>query len=112
LIHAAAVIGTCPEVIRMAPVVEVLRCAGADTSQIASGQHRSMSHRALRVFGLDPGFDLDLMRANQSLPDLTSRSVTGISGGLTDLSPDAALVQGDATSVTAGALGKRSKADS
>lgn len=104
MIHATVVVGTRPEVIKMAPVVTALRQAGARVSLIATGQHRDMARQALGIFDLEPDVDLDVMRPDQSLPDLTARLVQGIAGAIDPLAPDAVLVQGDTTSVLAGAL--------
>lgn len=102
--HATVVVGTRPEVIKMAPVVGALAAAGARVTLVATGQHRDMARQALRIFGLAPDIDLDVMRPDQRLPDLTADLIRGVSGALDTLGPDIVLVQGDTTSVLAGAL--------
>src|SRR5262245_37409272 len=94
------VVGTRPEVVKMAPVVLRLRRVGLDEVRIlATAQHRSLLDRALADFGLTADDDLDLMRPDQALADLTARAVTGLSRALEGQKPDLVLAQGDTTTV-------------
>ena len=60
------VVGTRPEAIKLAPVVEALRRDGRlDAVLVATSQHREMLRQALRPFGLVPDIDLDVMTEGQ-----------------------------------------------
>lgn len=71
---------------------------------VSTGQHKEMLHQALQAFGLAPDFDLGLMRPAQTLPDLTARAISAMSEFFEAHRPAVVLVQGDTTSVLAGAL--------
>ena len=65
----SCVVGTRPEVIKMAPVIVRLRRDGQEDVRIlATGQHRSLLDQALRDFGLTADDDLDLMRPTRNSP--------------------------------------------
>ena len=99
------VVGTRPEVVKMAPVVFALRRSRKwDVRVLATAQHREMLDQVLRMFGIVPDLDLDVMRPNQALADLTSRVMTGMDACLTEHRPDLVLAQGDTTTVLATAL--------
>jgi UDP-N-acetylglucosamine 2-epimerase len=105
----AAVFGTRPEAIKMAPVVHALRrCAqaGVDLQPLVyvTGQHRGMLDQVLRLFDVEPDADLDAMRPDQQLADLTARMLTGLDALLEHDRPDLVLVHGDTTTALAGAL--------
>ena len=103
--NVAVVVGTRPEVIKMAPVVSALRASSSFTPVLVStGQHREMLDQALDVFGLTPDIDLALMAPSQTLADLTARTVTAMSGVLANLAPSWVLVQGDTTTAFAAGL--------
>ena len=69
-----------------------------------TGQHREMLQQVLDVFGVVPDKDLALMRPNQTLGGLTSRAIAAIDEYLAEERPDIVMVQGDTTTVLAGAL--------
>lgn len=99
------VLGTRPEAVKLAPVVmELRRRAGVDTVLCATGQHREMLDQVLRLFQLTPDHDLDLMRADQQLADITSGVLSGVSGVIIREKPDVVVVQGDTTTAMAGSL--------
>ena len=100
-----SVFGTRPEAIKMAPVVHALAEApGIESSVCVTGQHRSMLDQVLGVFGITPDIDLNIMRPNQSLFDVTQDVMRGMERVLTDEAPDLVLVHGDTTSAMAAAL--------
>ncbi len=71
----SCVVGTRPEVVKMAPVIGRLRRDGQEDVRIlATGQHRSLLDQALRDFGLTADDDLDLMRPDQKLAELSARA--------------------------------------
>lgn len=100
------ILGTRPEVIKMAPIIKKLKsCSGKNQIRvICTGQHRQMLDQALGIFGLKADFDLQLMQANQTLAELTSRLITRLDVVLSEEAPDWVLAQGDTTSVMASAL--------
>lgn len=100
-----SIFGTRPEAIKMAPVVAALQnAAGIESVVCVTAQHREMLNQVLELFGIVPHHDLQLMRPNQTLSDLTSRCLTGLDAVLALESPDWVLVQGDTTTAMAGAL--------
>lgn len=105
LVKILAVIGTRPEVIKMAPVILALKQAPwARVRVVATAQHREMLDEALSIFGIIPDVDLNIMRPRQSLPDLTARLLTALDKVMEDESPEVVLAQGDTTTVLATAL--------
>jgi UDP-N-acetylglucosamine 2-epimerase len=100
------IFGTRPEAIKLAPVVERLkeRPDGFETIVGVTAQHREMLDQVLDLFGIVPDHDLDLMAHGQTLTQLTTRALDGLSGLIATVAPDAVLVQGDTTSSFAGAL--------
>jgi len=104
--HRIAVIyGTRPEVIKMAPVVHALdRTAGLERIVCVTGQHRTLLDQMMEVFGLESQFDLNIMSECQSLAQVTTRVLKGISRILDTVKPDFVLVQGDTTTSFAASL--------
>jgi len=99
------VFGTRPEAIKMAPVVKGLRQSnGAEIFICVSAQHRKMLDQVLDLFGIDPDYDLDLMRPDQTLAGLTALVLTGVSEVLDSLQPDLVLVHGDTSTAFATSL--------
>jgi UDP-N-acetylglucosamine 2-epimerase len=100
------VIGTRPETIKLVPVVLELERQGAhfETQICVTGQHREMLDQMLRVFGLRPDHDLGVMKAGQSLAEVTAACLTGLDRVLRHERPDLVLVQGDTTTTLAASL--------
>lgn len=100
------ILGTRPEVIKMAPVIRELqgREASFDHTIVATAQHRQMLDQVLEVFAIRPDIDLGLMKENQGLAEFASRSLLALSNLFSELTPDAILVQGDTTTVATAAL--------
>jgi len=95
-----SVFGTRPEAVKMAPVVQELkRTSGVESFVCVTAQHREMLDQVLTLFDIKPDVDLDLMRADQSLADLSARIFQELDPVLGDLNPDWVLVQGDTTTV-------------
>ena len=99
------VLGTRPEVIKLAPLIlrlrhsEKLSCVVVNT-----GQHREMSREFLTVFGIIPGYDLEIMNERQSLGYLTGKLCFRLEEVLMFEKPDLLVVQGDTTTAFCGAL--------
>ena len=95
-----AVIGTRPEAIKMCPLVNELKTRkNIKTIVCVSGQHREMLHQVLKVFDVVPDYDLDIMKAKQTLFDVTVNILEKIKAVLEEEMPDVVLVHGD-TSTT------------
>lgn len=99
------VFGTRPEAIKMAPVYQALRAVQHfDVRICVTAQHRHMLDQVLEVFGITPEYDLDLMRPNQSLTDLTCNVLQGMRPVVMGFRPDVVLVHGDTTTTMAASL--------
>lgn len=99
------IIGTRPEAIKMAPVILTLRQKNwAEVRVLATAQHRQILDQVLTLFGIVPDIDLDIMKPNQLLPQLTAILMTELNHCLTKERPDAVLAQGDTTTVMVAAL--------
>jgi len=99
--------GTRPEAIKMAPLIHEFqkRCAGVDESKICvTAQHREMLDQVLEFFAIRPDFDLDIMRPNQSLFDVTGKALRGLHEVFNAYKPEWLFVQGDTTTTFVGAL--------
>ena len=104
-LRVLSVFGTRPEAVKMAPVVERLRgTPGVEAGVCVTAQHRQMLDQVLRLFGITPEFDLDVMEPDQALPELTAAVFRGLDPVLEQWRPDWVLVQGDTTTVLAAAL--------
>jgi UDP-N-acetylglucosamine 2-epimerase len=90
----------------MAPVIYELRRYSDQIEPVicVTAQHREMLDQILKWFEITPDYDLNLMQENQSLPQITTRVMTGISDLLEKTRPDIVLVQGDTTSAMVTAL--------
>jgi len=98
-------VGTRPEVVKMAPVFHALREAeNIDPIFCVSGQHDEMLHQALDAFDISPEANMNVMKAGQSLSELTSQILRGTNQLLEEVKPDAVLVHGDTTTAFATAL--------
>ncbi|GAP13405.1 UDP-N-acetylglucosamine 2-epimerase [Longilinea arvoryzae] len=104
-LRVLSIFGTRPEAVKMAPVVAALeRTPGIESRVCVTAQHREMLDQVLNLFGIRPDVDLNLMRPNQSLAELTANILTHLDPVLRDEKPDWVLVQGDTTTVMAAAL--------
>ena len=89
----------------MAPVINAFsRESWADVQVLATAQHRHMLDQVLRVFGIEPDIDLDIMQPNQALASLTARLLMNIDDVFLTQRPDVVLAQGDTTTVMTVAL--------
>lgn len=101
----AVVFGTRPEAIKLCPVVLALqKDPYFDCKVCVTGQHKEMLYQVLDVFGVKPDIDLELMRPNQTLGGLTSRAIAALDDYFANEKPEIVMVQGDTTTVLAGAL--------
>ena len=100
------VFGTRPEAIKMAPLVKTLQAQPEKFKTVVcvTAQHRQMLDQVLHIFDITPDYDLDIMKPNQDLYDVTSRVLVGMRDVLKEVQPDVVLVHGDTTTSTAAAL--------
>src|SRR5579863_1426554 len=100
------ILGTRPEAIKLAPLILQLKSRPAEfrTVVCVTAQHRGMLDQVLRVFRIQPDYDLDLMLPGQTLFQSTSRILAGLESVFDAVKPDIAIVQGDTTSTLCGAL--------
>ena len=104
-LRVMSVFGTRPEAIKMAPLVQELsRREGIDSICCVTAQHREMLDSVLRVFSIQPDWDLDIMTPRQTLSTITSKCLTGMDEAIDQLRPDLILVHGDTSTTFAGAL--------
>ncbi len=104
-LRVLSIFGTRPEAVKMAPVVQALQTTHGIESRICvTAQHREMLDQVLELFKLKPDIDLNLMRPNQSLAELTAQIIQNLDPVLADEHPDWVLVQGDTTTVMAASL--------
>lgn len=100
-----SVIGTRPEAIKMAPVIRALDGAPDVQSLVCvTGQHRSMLDQVLALFRIVPDHDLDIMKPGQTLADITTAVLTGLTRLFAEIKPDRVLVHGDTTTAMAATL--------
>lgn len=75
-----------------------------ETIVCVTGQHREMLDQVLRLFEIEPDYDLNIMKQGQDLYDVTARILIGMRDILKEVNPDIVLVHGDTTTSTAVAL--------
>ena len=100
------IFGTRPEAIKMAPLVHEFKKYPDrfETLVCVTGQHRKMLDQVLELFQIVPDVDLNIMKSEQDLYDVTSRVLLGMRDVLKALAPDVVLVHGDTTTSMAAAL--------
>ncbi len=104
-LRVLSIFGTRPEAVKMAPVVQRLdKISDVESLVCVTAQHREMLDQVLDLFRIHTHFDLDLMRPNQSLSELTAAVFTDLEPVLRDVMPDWILIQGDTTTVMAASL--------
>jgi UDP-N-acetylglucosamine 2-epimerase (non-hydrolysing) len=98
-------LGTRPEAIKLAPVIRAFQQDGTiDTQVVLTGQHREMVDQVMALFELKANADLAIMQPQQTLTDITCRSLQGLEAHFQTLQPDLVIVQGDTTTAFAAAL--------
>tara|TARA_R100000935_G_scaffold29425_2_gene49725 strand:- start:18617 stop:19753 length:1137 start_codon:yes stop_codon:yes gene_type:complete len=99
------VFGTRPEAIKMAPVYETLKATpGLDVRVAVTAQHREMLDQVLRLFAIEPDFDLNIMKPGQGLTEITAAVLAGLKPVLEEYAPDLVLVHGDTTTTLSASL--------
>jgi len=99
------VFGTRPEAIKMCPLVnELKKRKTIETIVCVTGQHRQMLDQVLEAFNIEPDYDLSIMKAQQTLFDITTGILNGIRSVLEEVKPDVVLVHGDTSTTFVTAL--------
>ena len=99
------IFGTRPEAIKMAPLVNALAADKRFESKVCvTAQHREMLDQVLRLFEIQPDYDLNLMTPGQNLAELSSRALLALTPVLQDFRPDVVLVHGDTTTTLIASL--------
>lgn len=105
-IRVLTIFGTRPEAIKMAPVVKELNNQSDRFESIVAvtAQHREMLDQVLHTFNISPDYDLDVMKENQTLSEITSNVLTGLDKVMKEVKPDIVLVHGDTTTTFAASV--------
>lgn len=99
------IFGTRPEAIKMAPLVlEMQKDEGIEPVVVVTAQHREMLDQVLETFNITPDYDLNIMKAGQTLSEVTGRVIEGLESVIKEVKPDMILVHGDTTTTFAGSL--------
>jgi UDP-N-acetylglucosamine 2-epimerase (non-hydrolysing) len=104
--RVAVVLGTRPEAIKLAPVIQQLKARNDrfEPLIITTSQQREMLAQAMHAFHLTADLDLGLTHHNQTLADFTARALLALTAAIREVKPDVLLVQGDTSTVIAAAL--------
>jgi len=106
MIKTLFIFGTRPEAIKLAPVI--LKCKEhKDKFNIkvcVTAQHREMLDEVLNLFNIKPDYDLNIMKDNQSLFDITSIGLRKLEKVINEVKPDIVIVQGDTTTAFVASL--------
>lgn len=104
-LRVCIILGTRPEAIKLAPVIRVFQQdPDTDTQVVLTGQHREMVDQVMALFDLTADADLAIMQPQQTLTDITCRSLQGLEAHFQAHRPDLVIVQGDTTTAFAAAL--------
>ena len=104
-IRVCITLGTRPEAIKLAPVIQTFQqLPQFETTVVLTGQHREMVAQVMSLFDLQADYNLDIMQPNQSLSDITCRSLKGLETLFGEIKPDIVISQGDTTTAFAAAL--------
>lgn len=104
-IKVMVVFGTRPEAIKMCPLVLKLReHENIETVVCVTAQHRQMLDQVLKAFGIEPEYDLNVMKDKQTLTHITSAVLEGMYDVINKEKPDLILVHGDTTTTFSAAL--------
>lgn len=99
------IFGTRPEAIKMAPLAQLMVENSCFESKVCvTGQHREMLDQVLELFEIKPDYDLNVMKAGQTLTDINCAILQELRPVLKDFKPDYVLVQGDTTTTFSSSL--------
>ncbi|MBW1605381.1 non-hydrolyzing UDP-N-acetylglucosamine 2-epimerase [Lactobacillus sp. Sy-1] len=105
-IKVMTIFGTRPEAIKMAPIILAMNQQPDQFKPITvvSAQHREMLDQVLQVFGIQPDYDLNVMKPNQTLGGITTAVINGMDPIINETNPDIILVHGDTTTTFAASV--------
>lgn len=104
-IRVCITLGTRPEAIKLAPVIQKFQQSPVfETQVVLTGQHREMVEQVMQLFEIEADRDLAIMQHQQTLTDITCRSLRGLEDLFAQLQPQLVVVQGDTTTAFAAAL--------
>ena len=105
-IKVMTIFGTRPEAIKMAPLVKELEKNSDKIESVVcvTAQHREMLDQVLEIFDIKPDYDLDIMKARQTLVEIVTRSLEGLDRVMKEAKPDIVLVHGDTSTTFVGSL--------
>jgi len=99
------IFGTRPEAIKMAPLIKALQNESEINLKVCvTSQHRLMLDQVLKIFEIEPDYDLNIMKQGQNLYDITTSILIGMKEIFESYRPDMVLVHGDTATTTASAL--------
>ncbi|MBI2082699.1 MAG: UDP-N-acetylglucosamine 2-epimerase (non-hydrolyzing) [Deltaproteobacteria bacterium] len=105
MIKVLVTFGTRPEAIKLAPVIHALKNRkGFEVVVCVTSQHREMLDQVLSLFNIQPDIDLNVMKPNQNLMQLTSEILVALKKVFEEVKPDWLIVQGDTTTTFAASL--------
>lgn len=105
-IKVLTVFGTRPEAIKMAPVVKELHKQSErfESIVVVTAQHREMLDQVLKTFDIQPDYDLNIMKEDQTLSTITANVLLGLDQIMKEAKPDIVLVHGDTTTTFAASI--------
>ena len=99
------VYGTRPEAIKVAPVIKALEADERfESIAVSTGQHKEMLEQVNNMFGIEPAYDLGLMKPGQGLNEIVSRALAGLDEIIAEVEPDVIISQGDTSTAMAAAM--------
>jgi UDP-N-acetylglucosamine 2-epimerase (non-hydrolysing) len=99
------VFGTRPEAIKMVPLIKAFQAEpGMKTVVCVTGQHKEMLNQVLEFFAVLPDYNLELMKPDQTIYDITAAALLGLKNILDEEKPDLLFVKGDTTTAFVGSL--------
>ncbi len=105
MIKVMTIFGTRPEAIKMAPLIKELeKCKHIESIVTVTAQHREMLDQVLSIFDIKADYDLNIMKAGQTLTDITTNCLNGLDKVIKEAKPDIILVHGDTSTTFAGSL--------
>jgi UDP-N-acetylglucosamine 2-epimerase (non-hydrolysing) len=105
-LKALIVVGTRPELVKLAPVIHTLKRRDSQFTPrvLFTAQHRGLLDQMASFFNVQADIDLDTMRPDQTLAGLTARLIESLDPVFAREQPDVVVVQGDTTTVFAASL--------
>ena len=99
------VLGTRPEAIKLAPVINIFKNAMKfNIRVISTGQHKEMADSVLELFAIKVNKNLNIMKDGQNLSYITTSSMEGLNEEFSEFPPDLVLIQGDTSTALSAAL--------